>query len=229
VIGIFGGTFNPIHYAHLRAALEVKELFSLKEVRFIPSATPPHRPEPTVSAAIRLHMVTLAIEGQADFVCDDRELHRHGHSYMVDTLDSLRQDFPEQALLLFIGADAFNQLEHWHEWQRLFELAHIVVMTRPNYQHQPLDDFLNARHTKNKAELSKHLAGKLYFQAITPLDISASHIRELITQHRNPRFLLPDTVLNYINQHKFYRSETLQNADKERLNYIHELDLYKYQ
>lgn len=229
MIGVFGGTFNPIHYAHLRAALEVKELFTLNEVRFIPCASPPHRPEPPVSAYIRLHMVTLAIEGQAGFVCDDRELRRHGHSYMVDTLDSLRQDFPEQPLLLFIGTDAFNQLEHWHEWRRLFDLAHIVVMTRPNYHHQHLDDFLNVRYTENKTELSDHLAGKLYFQAITPLDISSSHIRELITQHRSPRFLLPDIVLDYIKQFKLYQSEPPKNSDKDRLNYIHELELYQYQ
>jgi nicotinate-nucleotide adenylyltransferase len=229
VIGIFGGTFDPIHYGHLRAALEVYELFALAEVRFIPCATPPHRPEPTASSAIRLHMVTLAIEGQAGFVCDDRELARRGRSYMVDTLDSLREDFPEQPLLLFIGTDAFNQLERWHEWQRLFNLSHIIVMTRPGYHHQLQNDFLNARCTENKAELNEHLAGKLYFQAITPLDLSSSRIRELITQHRSPRFLLPDTVLNYIRQFKLYETEPPKNSDKERLNYIHELELYQYQ
>lgn len=229
MIGIFGGTFNPIHYAHLRAALEVKELFGLDEIRFIPSATPPHRPEPSVSAFMRQHMVTLAIEGQTGFVCDSRELSRPGNSYMVDTLASLRQDFPKQPLLLFIGTDAFNQLERWHEWQRLFDFAHIVVMTRPNYQQQALNDFFNTCHTENKTELKNKRAGKLYFQSITLLDISASQIRQLISQQHNPRFLLPDAVLDYINQFKLYRTEPLEDSDKERLNYIHELELYKYQ
>jgi nicotinate-nucleotide adenylyltransferase len=208
VIGIFGGTFDPIHYGHLRAALEVKELLHLTEVRLIPSATPPHRQQPIASATMRQQMVTLAIQNQAGFICDSRELERTGKSYMVDTLASLRQDYPNQPLLLFIGTDAFNHLNTWHQWQRLFTFAHIVVMTRPSFRKQKPDDFYTDKYIEDPAELANTLAGKLYFQAITQLAISASSIRQQITQQRSPRFLLPDTVLDYINQHTLYQQET---------------------
>lgn len=204
MIGIFGGTFDPIHYAHLRSALEMKEAFDLTEVRFIPSATPPHRNQPTATAEQRLQMVALAIQNQDHFICDARELNRHGFSYMVDTLASLRQDFPNQPLLLFIGTDAFNQLSSWYQWQRLVDFAHVVVMTRPSVDSQPLDDFFTERYTTNKTELTNTLAGKLYFHAVTQLDISATAIRQLIAQQRDPRFLLPNAVIDYITQQQLY-------------------------
>jgi nicotinate-nucleotide adenylyltransferase len=204
MIGIFGGTFDPIHYGHLRSALEMKEAFDLTEVRFIPSATPPHRNQPVATAEQRLQMVELAIQDQDHFICDARELNRHGFSYMVDTLASLRQDFPNQPLLLFIGTDAFNQLSSWYQWQRLVDFAHVVVMTRPSVDSQPLDDFFTERYTTDKAELTITLAGKLYFHAVTQLDISATAIRQLIAQQRDPRFLLPDAVIDYITQQQLY-------------------------
>ena len=207
MIGIFGGTFDPIHYGHLRAALEVQEIFNLTAVRFIPSATPPHRPPPAVTAAQRQEMVMLAIKDQANFICDNRELERNGKSYMVDTLASLRHDFPDQALLLFIGTDAFNQLNQWYHWQQLFDLAHIVVMTRPNFYHQALNDFFIACHTDNPADLTHNLAGKLYFQAISQLDISASSIRQMLATQHSPRFLLPDAVLDFIKLNQLYQQE----------------------
>lgn len=205
MIGVFGGTFDPIHYGHLRSALEVQEIFGLSEVRFIPSATPPHRNQPAANAEHRRQMVELAIQNQPNFICDARELNRHGKSYMVDTLASLRQDFPDQPLLLFIGTDAFNQLTTWHQWQRLFDFAHIVVMTRPSFNSQQLNDFFTTRHTTDKTELSKTLAGKLYFQAITQLDISATAIRHFIAQQHSPKYLLPDAVLDYIKDKQLYQ------------------------
>lgn len=206
MIGIFGGTFDPIHYGHLRSALEAQEIFGLTEVRFIPSATPPHRTQPATSAEMRRDMVTLAIQAQASFICDSRELERDGKSYMVDTLASLRQDFPDQPLLLFIGTDAFNQLTSWHQWQRLFDFAHLVVITRPSFNRLPFDDFFIARHTEDPTTLANTHAGKLYFQAITQLDISATAIRQLIAQQRSPRFLLPDAVVDYITHNQLYEA-----------------------
>ncbi len=208
MIGVFGGTFDPIHYGHLRAALEVQEQLNLTEVRLIPSATPPHRHQPFADAIMRQQMVTLAIQNQSGFICDSRELNRLGKSYMVDTLASLRQDFPTLPLLLFIGTDAFNHLTSWYQWQRLFDFAHVVVMTRPSFNQQKLEDFFTVRHTENKTELTTTLAGKLYFQAITQLDISATAIRKLIAQHQSPKYLLPDTVIDYIIQHTLYQQET---------------------
>ena len=207
MIGILGGTFDPVHYGHLRSALEVKEMLGLSEVRLIPSAQPPHRQQPSTPALMRLEMLKLAVESQAGLIVDDRELKRDGASYMVDTLSSLRQDFITEPLLLFIGSDAFNQLTTWHEWQHLFDFAHIVVMTRPGYNIVHLDPFLNARVTKIRRELAQNSAGKLYFQQVSQLDISATTIRNRIAEQQNPGFLLPDIVIAYIRQHQLYQRQ----------------------
>lgn len=206
MIGIFGGTFDPVHFGHLRSALEVKEIFGLDEVRFITSAKPPHRQAPKASAATRLAMLKLAIEDQPGFLADTREIEREGPSYMLLTLESLRRDFPRQALLLFIGGDAFNQLTSWHQWQKLFDYAHVVILNRPGYLPPPLDDFYKLRLVEGKESLARSLFGSLYFQQITQLDISATAIRAMLSNSRDPRYLLPDAVLNYIRQHNLYLS-----------------------
>ena len=205
MIGIFGGTFDPIHYGHLRLALEVKEIFGLTEVRLIPSAQPPHRKQPAATALMRLNMLKLAIKNQPGLIIDTRELNRHGPSFMVDTLKSLRQEFKDEQLLLFIGSDAFNQLKTWHQWLHLFDFAHIVVMTRPGFTLQNPDDFFKTRLAKEITELANNSAGKLYFQQITQLDISATAIRKMIAEQQNPGFLLPDTVIAYIRRHRLYQ------------------------
>ncbi|MDD2659441.1 MAG: nicotinate-nucleotide adenylyltransferase [Methylococcales bacterium] len=205
MIGIFGGTFDPVHYGHLRSALEVKEIFGLTEVRLIPSAQPPHRDQPAATATMRLHMLELAIKNQPGLIIDTRELNRHGASYMVDTLMSLRQEFPIEPLLLFIGGDAFNQLKTWHQWRHLFDYAHIVVMTRPGFELQNPDDFFKVRQAGKITQLAHNAAGKLYFQQVTQLDISATAIRNMIAEQKNPGFLLPDTVIAYIRQNKLYQ------------------------
>jgi nicotinate-nucleotide adenylyltransferase len=213
MIGIFGGTFDPIHYGHLRSALEVKEIFGLTEVRLIPSAQPPHREQPAATALMRLQMLELAVKNQPGLIIDTRELNRSGVSYMVDTLKSLRKEFKDEPLLLFIGSDAFNHLKTWHQWQHLFDYAHIAVMTRPGFKIQNLDEFFKARLATGITELAHNLAGKLYFQQVTQLDISATAIRNMIMEQRNPGFLLPDTVIAYIRQHKLYQ--------RHRSHYLH--------
>lgn len=210
MIGLFGGTFDPVHYGHLRSALEVKDIFGLDEVRLIPCANPPHREQPAVTAEMRLQMLELAIKNQPYLKIDTRELDRYdlhqAPSYMVDTLKSLRQEFPSEPLLLFIGTDAFKHLTGWHQWQRLFDYAHIVVMTRPGFEIQELDDFFKARLAVDIKELARAIAGKLCFQQVTQLDISATAIRDIIARKQNPGFLLPDAVIEYIKQHKLYET-----------------------
>ena len=206
MIGIFGGTFDPIHFGHLRSALEVKEIFGLTEVRLIPSAQPPHREQPAATALMRLHMLELAIKNQPGLMIDTRELNRRGASYMVDTLKSLRQEFKDEPLLLFIGSDAFNHLKTWYQWQQLFDYAHIVVMTRPGFNILNLDEFFKARLANGITELAHNAAGKLYFQQVTQLDISATAIRNMIAKKHNPVFLLPDAVIEYIKQNKLYET-----------------------
>ena len=205
MIGIFGGTFDPIHYGHLRSALEVKEVLGLSKLLLIPSAQPPHRTQPAASAAQRLQMLELAICHHPELSIDARELNHDGPSYMVDTLASLRQDYPQQPLILILGCDAFTHLMSWHQWQRLFDFAHIVVMTRPGNVLEPLSGFFKEHCCQQITELASTRAGKLYFQQVTALDISATAIRHMITQQQNPGFLLPDTVLAYIRQHQLYQ------------------------
>lgn len=206
MIGLFGGTFDPVHYGHLRLALEVRELFDLDEVRLIPSSVPPHRAQPAATAPHRLRMLKLAITNQPGLIIDTRELNRAGRSYMVDTLGSLRADFPDQSLLLFIGADAFNGLTTWHRWRQLFDYAHIVVVTRPGFAALTPDDFFKARLVDDKAQLKQSEAGKLFFQPVTQLEISATAIRKMIAEKQNPGFLLPDAVIDYIRRNRLYET-----------------------
>ena len=204
MIGIFGGTFDPIHYGHLRSALELKALFELEHIRLIPCAQPVHRNQPTTNALQRLEMLQIATQYQTGFIIDAQELQRAGGSHTFDTLTALRENYLNEPLLLFIGSDAFNEFTTWFRWQELFDLAHIVVITRPNANLNPLNEFFKMRSTNNKSDLKNQLAGCLFFQEITQLAISATAIRGMIALKQNPRFLLPDAVIDYIFKHQLY-------------------------
>lgn len=206
MIGVYGGTFDPVHYGHLRTALEVKELFGLNEVRLIPCKTPPHRAQPMASPKMRLQMLHLAVEAESGLVVDTRELDRDGPSFMVDTLNSIRAEEGSVPIFLFIGSDAFNYLTHWHEWEHLFDFAHIVVMSRPGTRHSPhdLNPFFKTRYSESLCDLKNRPFGALFFQEVTRLDISATQIRRVFSENRNPRFLLPDPVIDFINQNRLY-------------------------
>lgn len=218
MIGIYGGTFNPVHYGHLRTALEVKELFDLEQLRLIPCLLPPHREQPDVDGEMRLAMLDLAVADTPGLQVDRRELDREGPSYMVDTLRSLRNEKPGTGLILFIGADAFAGLERWHQWQHLFDYAHVVVITRPSCKMPVLSDFLRQRLCEDHRQLQQQAAGWLFFQSVTALDISATAIRDLIMAGRNPKFLLPDSVIAFIRQHQLYLSST-QDIECKQNNY----------
>ncbi len=206
MIGIYGGTFNPIHYGHLRTALEVKDIFALDELRLLPCAQPAHRTAPGVSAEIRLQMLTLAIQDCPQLSCDARELQRSGPSYMVDTLASIRAEIAAVPLVLFMGTDAFNGLSSWHRWQSLFDYAHIVVMTRPSVEPARLSAFYADKQVVNRESLKSCTSGKIYFQQVTQLDISASAIRKMFAENKNPHFLLPESVIDYIQEKQLYKS-----------------------
>lgn len=208
-IGLLGGTFDPVHHGHLRLAEEMAEVLGLDEVRFLPTGTPPHRRPPLASAADRLAMVKLAIAGNPRFVLDEHEIHKTAPCYMVDTLAALRAEVgPDRAIVLFLGADAFAGLESWHDWRRLFGLCHIAVAERPGYDRNLSAEL--ARECANRraaapAELAGQPAGRVFRHPITPLDISASRIRELVATGRSPRYLLPGAVLDHIDRHNLYR------------------------
>src|SRR6202522_2934291 len=133
-IGLFGGTFDPIHYGHLRTAFELWQLLKLAQVRFLPTGNPPHREAPLASSELRLEMVRAAVAGQPGFAVDDREIRRSGVSYSVDTLTDLRREHPQRSLCLLLGMDAFLGMPTWHRWRDIFELAHVVVAHRPGWK-----------------------------------------------------------------------------------------------
>ncbi len=218
-IGIFGGTFDPVHLGHLRLAEEAHEQLGLEKVLWIPAGQPPLRELPLTPAAHRLAMVAAATVGQPAFELDASEVFSEETSYTVKTLERLRDELgDEQPLVLLVGADAFSRMEQWHEWQRLFELAHIAIATRPGYDlaklsprgmASPLGTALareyKARHADDVAALSGSPAGEIVSYAITPMDISATAIRNALAERHSIRYLVGDVVLDYIYRNKLYR------------------------
>jgi len=208
MIGIFGGTFDPVHYGHLRAAHEAKAAVGLEEMRLLPAGTPPHRSNTFASAEHRLAMLDLAIRGYPDLRTDDREVRRDGYSFMVDTLREIRAEEGNVPLLLFIGQDAANKLDTWHRWSDLFSLAHMIVMRRPDSRHEysgALFREIQLRSVNSAAMLRKSPAGHVLPLEVTQLDISSTDIRTQVAAGLSPRFLLPDAVLDYMAQHRLYR------------------------
>jgi len=210
LIGILGGTFDPIHYGHLRMAEDLADLLKLDAVRFIPSANPPHKQSPTTSAEDRCEMVKLAIATNPRFIFDDRELKREGASYTIDTLLSLREELgKETALCLIMGSDAFAEFDSWHRWQEILGLCHLALVERPNVElaealRPTLQDLLRQHYTDEPDRLSASPAGHISIQRITALDISATAIRKYLATQRSPRYLLPNAVFDYIDRHHLY-------------------------
>lgn len=212
-LGILGGTFNPVHFAHLRLAQELAQDLALAGVRFIPAGTPPHRNAPKVDARHRLEMVRLAIAGNPLFEADDREIRRQGICYTFDTLTELRSDFGGVPICLLMGADAFSALTTWHRWQELFDLAHVVIAHRPGYPLKemqvslpgPLRQVYLQRLAVDSGVLRTAAAGSILTREITALDISATAVREQLSRGASPRYLVPDPVLDYIGRNALYK------------------------
>ena len=197
MIGVLGGTFDPVHYGHLRPALEVMQAIGLQQVRFLPNRIPPHRETPWLNVANRLELLKTAIDDQPGFELDQRELQREGHSYMVDTLESLRTDFPSHPICLILGMDAFLGLKQWHQWQRIPQLCHLVVTARPGFELN--NDFIQelpVMLAATASELTAEANGRILLQSVTQLDISASQIRVMLAKGQSVRYLLPDEVNN---------------------------------
>lgn len=209
-IGIFGGTFDPIHYGHLRTAFELLQALRLAELRLVPAGRPPHRDAPLCDADRRLEMLRAAAAGQPGFVVDDRELRRDGPSYTVTTLRELRAEVPARPLCLIVGMDAFLGLPEWHEWREILRLAHLVVAHRPGWSAPGaglLGELLAERGTARVADLHASPAGRIHVRAVTQLEISSTELRELIVAGRDPRYLLPDAVRTIIRDTGCYHSQ----------------------
>lgn len=197
LIGILGGTFDPIHYGHLRPALEVMQALGLKQVRFLPNKIPPHRPQPWLDADTRRELVAMAIAGIPGFVLDDRELRREGPSYMVDTLADLHQQFPDNTLCLLMGMDAFSGFTRWHRWRAILDLCHLVIIARPGAK---MPDFaedqalIEACITHDLEDLSRSQYGQILLQSVVLQDISATEIRTRLAAGQSIHDWLPEQV-----------------------------------
>ena len=220
MIGIFGGTFDPVHYGHITPALDVMRALSLDELRFIPCSIPAHRDVPFATAEQRLEMLRAAIKGQDNCIVDERELNRKGVSYMVDTLQSLRDEFKNKTLCLIIGMDAFLGLNRWSRWMSIFNYAHCIVTYRPgcelNIETLPadlkalvkqrsigLDNVENDKDLLEQTDFNK-TGGALVFMPVTQLDISATDIRQRIKQNHSIDTLVPAEVNRLIQQQQLY-------------------------
>jgi len=207
-IGILGGTFDPVHFGHLRPALDVADRLGLEQVHLVPCAVPPHRETPVATAQQRVALLQLAIKNNPRFFVDERELQREGPSYTIDTLRSLREDFPQKPLYLLVGTDAFMGIQSWHEWQQLLDFANIVVMQRPE-ETMSMPEELNSwyqQHLFVETE-GQSLHGKIMPVKVTQLSISATQIRTCIASGASPQYLLPDAVISLVEMLGLYQQK----------------------
>lgn len=209
-IGMFGGTFDPVHLGHLRSGVELCEALGLDQLHMIPAPQPPLRDRPQVSAEQRLALLKAGIGDTPRLIADDRELRREGPSYSLLTLEALRGDYGDEArLVMALGQDAFLKLTDWHKPERLFELAHIVVMARPGYSPEyssPLLELLAGREVNSVGELMAAPHGRVMPVTLpSPMRISATGVRGRLAKAESVRYLLPEAVEREIEHQRLYR------------------------
>jgi nicotinate-nucleotide adenylyltransferase len=209
LVGVFGGTFDPVHYGHLRSALELVERLQLAQLRLMPSAQPPHRDTPHCSAAHRAAMLDLAVAGESRLVCDARELQRTGKSYTIDSLVELRRELgADTGLCMVLGCDAVLDIVSWHRWQELLDWAHIIVIARPGWRLPrtgAVAQWLHHHRLEGPHALRQRPAGGIVIEELRPLAISSTEIRDLLAAGRSARYLIPQSVLDYIQTHQLYQ------------------------
>lgn len=202
-----GGTFDPIHFGHLRLALELYQAFNLEHVRIVPCYQPVHRKQPIASPEDRLAMARRAVASEPALKIDESEIKRKGPSYTIDTLLELRKKAPQVPFCILIGIDAFLGFTSWHRWQDILENAHLIVAHRPNY-HLPhtgiVAKLLREHLVEDAALVHKKTQGCILLHPITPLEISATDIRKQIAMGKSPRYLLPDNVYEYVKKRGTY-------------------------
>ena len=201
MIGILGGIFDPVHNGHVQIALDIHHALGLEQTRLIPCNVPPHRDMPVASAEQRLAMLELVAGEHAELSIDKRELEREGPSWMVDTLSSLRDELGDTPLCLILGVDAFNQIDSWHEWQKLISLTHIVIADRPDCeltQSGTVADFLSEHLTDNKQDLLQQAAGFIYRCPVTQVNVSSTDVRKKLHSGDDVSNLVPEKVWVHI-------------------------------
>ncbi|WP_438865013.1 nicotinate-nucleotide adenylyltransferase [Neptunicella sp.] len=207
MIGIFGGTFDPIHKGHLQPVEQAARQLAMQQVHVLPCHIPPHRQTPAVNAAHRLRMVQLACQQYPQFIADDRELNRTTPSYSFDTLTEFRQQYPQQPLGFIMGMDAFNHFDSWHRWQDIVGLSHLIVCQRPGYKMQlnsNLDALVTQHGNQDVDALHRRPSGVIYFAKVALIDISATEIRQQLYLGQSANHMLYDNVAEYIRQQGLY-------------------------
>ncbi len=208
-LGLFGGTFDPVHNAHLRLALELKQHCQLEQMHLLPAHIPPHKQTPSATPEQRLQMLQLALADCTELGIDSRELRRHQPSYTVDTLAEIRAEVGDDVCLCWaVGGDSLAGLHRWHRWRELFDCANLIVAVRPGYQQPsagPVAEFLQTAQITEPEQLAKHACGKVLIAELSQLSISATQIREQIRAGGSAQFLMPDAVWRFIQTQQLYR------------------------
>jgi nicotinate-nucleotide adenylyltransferase len=207
LIGILGGTFDPVHCGHLHVANSLLTLLPLDEVRLLPCYQPVHRASPIASPEDRLAMLKLACAEMPNIVVDDHEIKRQGQSYMIDTLADIQRENPTDHLCLILGEDAFQSFDHWRQWRNIIDYCHLIIVNRPQgspHYSADLLGFISQHEVKEFAILQTTPAQKIFFCAIPPADISATQLRQQLLQRHFDIKLISQPVSEYIRQHRLY-------------------------
>ncbi|MEM7250089.1 MAG: nicotinate-nucleotide adenylyltransferase [Pseudomonadota bacterium] len=207
-VAILGGTFDPIHHGHLRLAYEARDAAQLDQVALLPAGQPVHRGTPGATAVERRRMLGLATADDPMLRIDTRELERDGPSYTVDTLREIRRERPDDPVSLILGLDAFALLETWYQWQTLLELAHLLVANRPGAklpENGPVREVYEANCIKTPQALRNQPSGAIFFLRAPLLDISSTQIRDNVLRERSIRYLVPESVREFIEKENIYR------------------------
>lgn len=208
LLGVFGGTFDPIHCGHLHIVKSCDHALHFRQVLFIPNKTPPHRVQPAASPKHRLAMVKAAIADEENFKISTLELEENGPSFAIQTLRKLSAEHPKDALCFILGTDAFATFQQWYGHEKILDYCHLIIVNRPNFDfsHKPwCEKFIKQHQTHNAADLHQQRHGLIYLQQITPTPTSATEARARLATGLRQHIDLPDAVKAYIQTHELYR------------------------
>jgi len=207
-IGFLGGTFDPIHFGHLRPALEIQQALNLQALYLMPNYIAPHKAKSMASAQQRIDMVQIAIQDTPTLQLTTQELLRTSPSYTIDTLKLLREQYPDTPLCFIMGMDSLIQFDSWYRYQEILSYCHLIVSHRPGWDPDfncVISELLRKHQISDPAQLHQRLSGYIYFQSTTQLAISSSEIRDLLATNKSINFLTPQSVCTYIKEQQCYK------------------------